>query len=162
MINILDHIHVLLIVVTIIGIGINAGIYFAFSTFIMNALSQTSPEKAITTMKLINIHILNVWFGIVFGGSSFLCILLGIITIFTWNGSVSIIILIGSFLFLIGTIAVTMFYNVPLNEKLDKSEASASDANKIWDYYLQHWTKWNHVRTVSSICSMVCFLLVLI
>ncbi|MGG6293630.1 hypothetical protein ACQ4M4_04325 [Leptolyngbya sp. AN02str] len=45
-----------------LGCGLIAGIFFAFSTFVMNALAQQPPAQGIATMQSINITVINPWF----------------------------------------------------------------------------------------------------
>ena len=40
-----------------VGCGLLAGVYFAFSTFIMSALARTGPAQGIAAMNVINVEI---------------------------------------------------------------------------------------------------------
>ncbi|MDQ0998829.1 putative membrane protein [Phyllobacterium ifriqiyense] len=61
-----------------LGSGIMAGLFFAFSSFIMTAFSKLPPEQGIAAMNSINVTILNATFGMAFFGTALLCIVLGI------------------------------------------------------------------------------------
>ena len=61
-----------LMLFTAIATGLSAGIFFAFSTFVMKALAQQPPAQGIATMQSINITVINPWFMTVFFGPSIL------------------------------------------------------------------------------------------
>lgn len=43
----------------VLGCGLMAGLFFAFSVCVMKALSQLAPEKGMAAMQAINVAILN-------------------------------------------------------------------------------------------------------
>ena len=45
--------------------------------------------------------------------------------------------------------------NVPLNNRLAQVEPADARAAAVWDEYLERWTAWNHVRTVTSLAAAV-------
>jgi uncharacterized membrane protein len=45
-----------------LGSGLMAGIFFAFSTMVMPALSRIPPAQAIAAMQSINVVVINPWF----------------------------------------------------------------------------------------------------
>ena len=51
-----------LAVVTASGAILVAGVFFAFSTFVMGALGRLPPEQGIAAMQSINVVVLNPWF----------------------------------------------------------------------------------------------------
>ena len=46
-----------------IGCGLIAGIYFAFSTFVMTSLARLGPAAGFATMNAINVEIVKSLFG---------------------------------------------------------------------------------------------------
>src|SRR5258708_34603465 len=62
--------------VSALGCGLIAGVFFAFSVFVMKALASLPPTQGIAAMQSINVTVLNSWFlGAFFGtaaGSIFL------------------------------------------------------------------------------------------
>jgi len=67
--------------------------------------------------------------------------------------------LFGSALYLIGVLFVTMRFNVPLNDALDRMTPESNDAARLWADYLSRWTAWNHVRTVTALLAAMSFAL---
>ena len=146
---------VLLIVIT----GLMAGIYFAFSVFIMKSLSMLPELEAAKAMNKINDVILNTLFLPVFVVSTLWFSGLIIWSITDWQGLESQLVIMTAVIYIVGMFTVTAFGNVPLNNAL---KSAANDEMKLvahWRKYLTHWTRLNHVRTLSSIAA--CTLLTL-
>lgn len=140
-----------LMVFAALGCGLIAGVFFAFSTFVMKALAQRPPAEGIAAMQSINITVINPWFMTAFLGTAAACILLAVSSLLKWHQPSGIYLLVGSLLYVIGTVGVTMIFNVPLNDALAIADPNSTDGAKIWASYLTNWTFWNHVRTVAAI-----------
>ena len=147
----MDNILTVLTLCSALGCGLNAGIFFAFSAFVMRALARIEPGKGIAAMQSINITVLNPWFFTAFFGTAAACILLVISALLNWHQPDAIYLLIGSLLYLIGTVLVTIAFNVPLNDALATVEPSSAEAAGLWPTYLASWTAWNHVRTAAAL-----------
>ncbi len=52
--------------------------------------------------------------------------------------------------YVIGTLAVTMVFNVPLNDGLAAVQPESADGLQLWSFYLERWTLWNHVRGLAA------------
>jgi uncharacterized membrane protein len=136
-----------------IGCGLIAGVFFAFSTFVMKALAQQPVAQGIATMQAINLTVINPWFMTVFLGTAIACIGITIAVLFNWAQPNAIYLLIGSLLYLVGTFGVTMVCNVPLNDALAIVDPNSPDGATLWAKYLTDWTFWNHVRMVAAIAA---------
>ena len=68
----------------------------------------------------------------------------------------------GAICYFVGTFLVTIFANVPLNNKLAVVSATDAAASDVWNLYLQRWTMWNTVRTVAAMMAALLFCLGLI
>ena len=64
-----------------LGCGVMGGLLFAFSNFVMTALSHQPPASGIRTMQAINVYILNPLFFIVFFGTAAASFVLAMATI---------------------------------------------------------------------------------
>ena len=138
---------------TTLGAALVAGIFFAFSTFVMTALSRLLPEQGIAAMQSINVAVLNPWFFAVFLGTALGSIALALLGIFYWGAPGSTYLVSGSLLYLIGCILVTIVFNVPLNHALAAVEPGSKEGAEMWTRYLSTWTTWNHLRTVASLAA---------
>jgi uncharacterized membrane protein len=52
-------------------------------------------------------------------------------------------------------------FNVPLNDTLAAVSPDNAEGASLWRNYLEVWTRWNHVRTVTSTGALACFMLAL-
>ena len=157
----IEYLHFLLPFVAALGTGIMAGIFFAFSVFMMTALGRLPPPMGIAAMQSINAAILNPLFFLVFFGTAVLCLLAAIAAIVEWPLPAALYVIAGSVLYLVGALLVTMQRNVPLNLAVDRSNPETAEAALLWLRYLRVWTAWNHVRTVASLVAMAAFILAL-
>jgi uncharacterized membrane protein len=140
-----------------LGCGLVAGIFFAFSNFVMKALARVPPAQGIAAMQSINVVVLNRWFFALFFGIAACCLALAITSFVRWQKPGAGYLLVASLLYLIGTIVVTIACNVPLNDALAAVDPSSADAGRIWANYLKNWTAWNHVRTIAALAAAASF-----
>jgi uncharacterized membrane protein len=143
--------------VAAIGSGLVAGIFFAFSSFVMAALGRILPEQGIATMQAINITVLNPAFLTAFLGTGVVCLGLAAGSYVWWDETSGKLLLAASLIYLVGCIAVTMVCNVPLNDRLAAVRPNTPEAAAVWSNYLTLWTKWNHLRTVAPLLSAILF-----
>lgn len=54
---------------SVLGCGLMAGVFFAFSSFVMNALARLQPTQGIAAMQSINITVINPLFMAPFLGT---------------------------------------------------------------------------------------------
>ncbi|MBE9205910.1 DUF1772 domain-containing protein [Nostoc sp. LEGE 06077] len=148
-----DHSSFLLKMFAILGCGLMAGVFFAFSSFVMNALSRIQPTQGITAMQSINIAVINPLFMTVFLGTGAVCIFILVSLLFRWHQPSAIYLIVGSLLYLVGTIGVTIVFNVPLNESLALVKPDSPEGVKLWASYLSDWTFWNHIRAAAALAA---------
>ena len=84
-----------------LGAALVAGIFFAFSAFVMRALSRLPPAGGIAAMQSINVAVLNPVFFAAFFGTAVLSLALAVATLVGWSLPY---LLAGSLLYLVGTI----------------------------------------------------------
>jgi uncharacterized membrane protein len=157
----IDNILFTLTLLSALGCGLMAGVFFAFSNSVMKALARLQPPQGIAAMQSINVTILNPLFFVVFLGTAATSILLAVSLLWRWQQPGAVYLLAGSLLYLVGAIVVTVVLNVPMNEGLATVEPASAEAAKLWARYLTSWTNWNHVRTVAALLATVSFILAL-
>ena len=96
---------------------------------------------------------LNRWFFAAFFGTALCCVVLVVSSFFRWHKPDVIYFLAGSLLYLVGTILVTIVFNVPLNNGLAAVDPTSADAGQVWANYVKTWTVWNHVRTLAALAA---------
>ena len=136
-----------------LGCGLIAGVFFAFSAFVMKALARIPPAQGIAAMQAINVAVLNRWVVAAFFGTAAACVLLAVSSLLMWHAPGAIYRLIGSGLYLVGTILVTIIFNVPWNDALAAVEADSADGANRWAQFVPGWTAWNHVRAAAALAA---------
>jgi uncharacterized membrane protein len=74
-----------------------------------------------------------------------------------WDEPESIYPLTGSAPYLVGTILVTIAFNVPRNDALAAAASDGDDSADLWRRYVREWTAWNHVRTAAALAAAALF-----
>ena len=138
-----------------ISSGLMAGIYFAFSGFIMRSFASLPADHAVSAMNAINTTILRSWFMPLFWGSTLVSGLLIILGLWQWGEPGAPGALVAGAVYLIGMFLVTAFRNVPLNHALANVSGGGEQARTIWHAYLSRWTRWNTVRVLASTVTFV-------
>jgi uncharacterized membrane protein len=150
-----------LIFLSALGSGLIAGAFFAFSSFVMAALARLPAAQGIAAMQSINIVVINPLFVGTMFGTALACIALGVASILGWGEPRSFYLLGGGLFYLIGTVLVTMVFNVPRNDALAGLDPNSNEAVSLWVRYVAEWTTWNHVRTVAALAATAVFILAL-
>ncbi|WFU09394.1 DUF1772 domain-containing protein [Rhizobium sp. CB3090] len=140
-----------------LGSGLLAGVYFAFSTFIMQAFARLTVDQGVAAMQSINTTIVRSPFIVLFLLTAALSMFIAVMAILYWRGGTSVLMLGGATLYLVASLLSTMIFNVPLNDTLDKVDGRTAEAAQLWNAYLSDWTRWNHVRTVASLLAACAF-----
>ncbi len=108
-------------------------------------------------MQSINITAINPLFMFALFGTAIACFLLGMASVFKWQTSDTIPLLIGCLLYLVGVVGVTIAFNVPLNDALASVNPDTAEGANLWSRYLGTWTLWNHIRTISALAAAILF-----
>ena len=99
--------------VAAVGCGLVAGFFFAFSIVVMAALGRLPAPQGIAAMQSTNVTVINPWFMTAWFGTGAACLATIVAAIAEWDSSYSPYLLIGGGLYLVGSIGVTMAFNVP-------------------------------------------------
>jgi uncharacterized membrane protein len=137
-----------------IGCGLIAGLYFAFSTFILQALDRLGAERGAEAMNAINVRILRSLFMPLFLGTTLTSLALVVIGLVRREPGGAAM-LAGGAIYVIGMFVVTLAFNVPLNNML--AAAAGRDGGAAWSLYLRRWALWNHLRTLASTLACALF-----
>lgn len=128
----------------VVGSGVLAGVYTAFSTMVIPALRRGTARDAAAAMTAINRRAERGPFLLLFGGTAVAAAALGVSGLV--GGSTLDVVVAGASLS--GT-AITVLWSVPLNRSLDRGGADE------WDRYARSWTRWNTVRALLSAIAAV-------
>lgn len=157
-----DGLLFVLTLLSALGCGLVGGVFFAFSAFVMKALARLPPAQGIAAMQSINVAVLNPWFMSPFFGTAAACVLLLVSSLLRWGDSDAIFWLIGSVLYLVGCMAVTIGFNVPRNDALAAVDADSADGAIRWAQFVPGWTAWNSVRTAASLAAAASLIIALV
>lgn len=142
---------VLLTLCTAVGSGVVAGVFFAFSTFVMPALARLPPAQAIAAMQAVNVAAINRWFMGALFGTAAACLALAVAPLVGGRVPGRWLAVAGAGIYLVGVVVVTAAFNVPRNDALAAVTAGSVEAAGAWSRYLAEWSAWNHVRTVAGV-----------
>ncbi len=151
----------LLTLLAALGCGMMAGVFFAFSAFVMKALARLPAKQGIAAMQAINVAAVTFAFMAALFGTALACGVLAVWALFAWDERFAPYLLVGSALYLVGTILLTIAYHVPRNEALARVEPYSADAEGHWRRYLSSWTAWNHVRAVAALAAATTLIIAL-
>jgi uncharacterized membrane protein len=149
----MSDILVALTLVTALGCGLSAGVFFAFSSFVMKALARLPDAQGVAAMHSINVVAVTPAFMTALFGTALACVALVVVALADWHDSFGPYLLAGPALYLAGTIGLTMAYHVPRNDALATVEAGCPEAAGPWSRYLAEWTRWNHVRAATALAA---------
>jgi uncharacterized membrane protein len=136
-----------------LGCGLVAGVFFAFSSFVMPALKRLEPAHGIAAMQSINGLAVAPAFMAALLGTAVACLGLAVWAAISWAERPAALVLAGGGLYLVGTIGVTIARNVPLNDGLAKLHPRDADATVRWEEYVAKWTALNHARAAAALAA---------
>jgi uncharacterized membrane protein len=113
-----------------VGCGLLAGLYFAFSSFIMTALGRIGQAAGIAAMNAINVAIVQSLFLPVFLATTASSAALAVIALLRWGQPGAMAMAAGGVLYVLGMFVVTMIFNVPR----ESWQAKAPDFNRRLNY----------------------------
>jgi uncharacterized membrane protein len=135
---------------TALGCGLVAGVFFAFSAFVMPALRRLPAAQGIAAMQSINRLAVTPALMTALFGTALACVGLVVWAVLAWGQPSAPWVLAGGALYLAGAIVVTIAGNVPLNDALAAVQPDGADAAGRWAGYLGRWAAWNHLRAAAS------------
>lgn len=141
-----------------ISCGLIAGIFFAFSVFIMKALGAIPANEGVAAMQSINAVIVRTAFIPLFFCTGLLGAGLAAWA-FLRGGPGGTMLIAGGLLYIVGTLLLTIVFNVPLNNRLAAHASDSAQAAQVWAAYLKDWTFWNHARTAASTAACAAYIM---
>lgn len=139
------------------------GVFLAFSDFIMRSLAQTGGTGGVEAMQVINREVFRWIFMALFLGMAAMSAFIVIYCAMYLGGGPGTLILLGALVYLVGCFAVTVFFNVPMNEALANMELPSEATRDYWTgTYLPRWTMWNTVRTIACVLAAAMMLVGLV
>jgi uncharacterized membrane protein len=139
-----------------LGSALIAGMFYAFSSFVMRALARLAPAEGVGAMNSINVTVITPSFMLVFVGTALLCVALAAMSLIAWQLPGSALMLAASLLYAGGTFGLTMAVNQPMNLRLGAMQPG--EVSAYWPLYVRSWTIWNHTRTAAALLASGLFI----
>lgn len=158
----MDELRFAVTLLAALGSGLVAGVFFAFSTSVMKALTRIPAPQGIAAMQSINVVIVNPVFLLVFVGTGMLSLAALVLDLIEWSGLSSVFVVVGSALYVIGSFVVTGAANITRNDALDRVDATSAEGAGYWSTFVPQWIGWNNVRLVASLLACAAFILALL
>ena len=147
--------------ISAIGCGCIAGVFFAFSTFVMPALERVGAVPGAAAMNSINATILGSLFMPVFYATTLSSLVVAVVSLSRWREPAAMTLAAAGLIYVIGMFGCTLIFNVPLNNALAAADPSNATSSAVWVRYLKEWTLWNHVRAGASLVATTLFIIAL-
>ena len=146
-----------LILVAAVGAGLTAGVFLAFSSFVMTGLGRAPAPVGVRAMQEINRAAPNPVFMLTLFGTALLAVGLAVAALIGRGPGWGLVVA-GAATYLV-CVLLTIGYHVPRNEALAALDPDAAGTPEVWRTYLSDWTRLNHLRTVSASAGCVLLLL---
>lgn len=149
-----------LTLVAAVASAVVAGVFFAFSTFVMPALRRMPGTTGMPAMQSMNrMAPASPLFMLALMGTAALCVGLAIFVLVTRAGEPGTAwVVAGCALYLV-CIVITGAYHVPRNDRLGLLDPGAAGMDGTWRDYVSGWLAWNHARTAAAVASSVAFVI---
>lgn len=141
--------------------GLSAGLFYAWEFSVIPGTKQLTDRTYLETMQSINRAIQNPGFFIIFMGS-LLMLIAACFSQYSKGITPLLLITAATVSYLIGTIGVTVFGNVPMNETLDAIDLTNLNDGALKDVRTAYEGKWNRLHTIRTVFSVIAFLLALL
>lgn len=127
------------------------GVFKAFSEFIMRALARTAPAAGIAAMQQINRVVLRTEFVFAIIAIAIIAPLFAAFAAFVLRSLAATLLALAAAVYVTAVFMVTVFGNVPMNNRLDALDPASPAAARYWHHYLARWTLFNHARTLGCV-----------
>ncbi|MDF1671298.1 MAG: DUF1772 domain-containing protein [Roseovarius sp.] len=151
--------NLVLIQVSVVVYALVAGVFLAFSDFVMTSLAKAEPAGAIQSMQIINREVFQTIFMVLLLGMSAVSPMIVLYAIGTDIGGAQNWIMAAGALYFAGTFIVTLVFNVPMNNRLDRMQFDSNEAAAYWLHYVPNWRFWNWVRAIAAALASLCLLI---
>lgn len=145
--------YIVLLAALVLSSGVSAGVFMAFSDFIMRGLGGAAPDAGAAGMISVNRVVLRSVFLTGFFLMTPLAAGLAFWAPDVTPDRVRWFVGLGAGVYAVLVFGVTLVANVPLNKALEASGGEAA----VWERYQRVWTAWNHVRSLGAILAFGLF-----
>ena len=155
-------IQILILASAILSTGLMAGIFFTWSNAVKPGIGKLNDIEYLKALQSMNRVILNIPFKIVFFISIISVALVPVLNFDLYPNSIFWIFIFILVIYWVGAFGVTLFGNIPINEKLDKINLKSVSSQKIKLLRESIESNWNNLNLIRTISSFIAFLLLVL
>ncbi len=134
------------------------GVFQSFSDFVMRALATSNVNGGLESMQRINVTVMRSWFLAGFVIVAPVSLSLAIYGALTLSGAAATALVMAGLVYLVGCFLLTLFGNVPMNNRLADLPLGQSASQDYWQHYLSHWTRLNTIRMAACMGTAALYL----
>lgn len=143
-----------LTVATAVGSALLAGVFFAFSGFVLAALDRLPAADAARAMREVNLTAVRPPLMLALFGTAVLALAAAVLGLAD-GAPGSAWVVAAAAVYLVGCVGVTAAGNVPLNDALARSGGADAALAAAWAAFRPGWSRWNALRTAACTASAV-------
>ncbi len=147
----------MLVLLSLLGSGLMAGLFFAFSVAVLPALASEPGPAGMAAMQRINVVIVRPVFLLVFLGTVVVALAAVVVTLLAGGWPSRPLVVAGTAGYLVASIGLTSGYHVPRNDRLAAADPATPEGAATWQTYVREWSRWNHVRALGCLLATACF-----
>ena len=153
----MDVLTVVVAMIALLLCGTVTGVFFTYSNSVLPGLNALPPGQAVRAMSSMNREIINPSFLTTFVGTPIAAAVAGVLLLVVDATGPALLFFGAAAVYVLGAVAPTGAVNVPLNNALDASAASADEAEaaRAWSDFFGRWLRWNNCRTVASLAALL-------
>ncbi len=145
-----------LALVALLGSGLAGGVFFAFSTFVMDGLGRLPDRDGLAAMQQLNKAAPTPAFMALWLGTAAWCVAAAVSAVRRWGEPPAAWLLTGAALYL-AMMVLSFAFHIPQNNALALLDPSVANSAATWRSYHTWWTAMNHLRTLACAASCVAF-----
>jgi uncharacterized membrane protein len=143
---------IVVLIAAAVTTGLATGLLWGWAVSVMPGLRRVTDPVFVEFLQHTNRAILNGWFLSCFTGAVVLDALAAVLAIADGRPGLIVPAVLALVLYL-ATVGITQLRNIPLNNRMDA--ATADDASAVRRAFEAPWTRWNIVRSLTGIGSMI-------
>ena len=155
-------IELIILASAIFSIGLMTGVFFTWSNAVKPGIGKLGDLEYLTALQSMNRVILNIPFKVVFVFSIISVALVPVFYIDLFPKKIFWLYIFTFIIYWVGVFGVTVFANIPLNEKLDKTNLESISTKQIEELRTSIELEWNNFNLIRAVCSAIIFLLLII
>jgi len=142
--------------------GLVAGLFYGYDCSVVKGLGNLQDDAYLQSFQSINKAIQNPYFFMSFMGALLIFPLAGWLSYNNESAPTFYLLLSASLVYIFGVFCITIFFNVPLNEQLDKFPTLSATENEISAMRKSFENAWNSYHRIRTVAAIISFLLAIL